>query len=325
MQAITYTAYGPSSVMRLTEIPKPSPQPGEVVVQAKAASINPIDWKLRDGLMKMMTGKVFPRGMGCDVSGIVTQVGARVRDLQEGDEVFGWIPYKHANAFAEFVVVPAQTLVKKPAHIDFDLAACLPMAGAAAHHALMHKAKIQAGERVLINGCTGGVGLLALQIAKAQGATVIGACHSNHADLARSYGADTVIAYDREDVLMGDARYDVILEASGKLSYASARGILAPQAQRPRSRPGRFLDLNPTPGSMLRGLASRAYMAVMTSVTGADLLTLSELAAVGALRVHINQRIPLHAAVERLAALEARGGGPGKAVIIMSERAEADE
>lgn len=309
MKAITYANYGPANVMTLSDIPQPTAGEGEVLIRVRAASINPVDWKIREGLMKIVTGKRFPRGMGVDVAGVVASVGVGVSSLAPGDEVFGWIPYKTSGAFAEYAVVPAETVEKKPASVGFEEAACLPMAGTTAYKSLVEKAGLKAGDKVLINGCTGGVGLFALQIAKAKGAAVTGTCRGANAALAEDNGADVVIDYREANVLELGARYDVILEASGRLSYKEAKRILA--------KGGRFLDLNPTPSGVLKGLLSSKYFAIMTSVDHGDLEALSRMAQSSEVRAHVSHRVSLSAAVEDITVMESGRSVTGKAVIIM--------
>ena len=309
MKAITYERYGAADVMELKDLTLPQAKGGELLVKIHAASVNPVDWMIRNGLMMIMTGKKFPRGMGVDLAGVVEAVGSDVSSLAPGDEVMGWCPYKTANSFAEYAVVSEKTVVKKPTGTSFAQAACFPMAGATAYKALVLKAKLASGERVLVNGCTGGVGLFALQVAKAQGAIVTGTCSTKNVELAKQFGADEVIDYRNTNILEHDGRFDVILDASAKLQYKAASGVLASG--------GRFLDLTTTPIGMIKSLFSSQYFAIATSVDASDLETLVQMAEQGTLKAHITKQFSIAEALEALGEMEERRGIIGKAVMTM--------
>ena len=310
MKAIIYESYGAADLMKLADIPKPTAGKGEVVIKMAAASINPVDWIIRSGVMKMMTGKKFPRGIGCDVAGIVDSVGPEVSSVAPGDEVFGWIPLKTSNALAEFALVPATTVVKKTANISFEQMAALPMAAVTAYKALVGKGKLSAGKKVLINGASGGVGLFALQIAKKFDADVSGTCSAANVELVKKFGANTAIDYRTENILEQNVKYDIILEASAKLTCKAAKTIMA--------KKGRFLDLNATPARMIFGALSRKYYAIMTTVVREDLELLVKLVEEGTLQAHIGKQVPLESAIEVLTSLEDGNKVPGKVIVTMS-------
>jgi NADPH:quinone reductase-like Zn-dependent oxidoreductase len=307
MKAIIYQQYGSVDVMQLSEVPMPKIQADELLVKIQAASVNPVDWKIRNGEMKIMTGKNFPKGIGCDFAGTVEEVGGSVIGFQKGDAVFGWIPYKMADAFGEYAVVKADLTVKKPANLSFQEAACLPMAGIAALQALTAKGNIRQGQEVLINGCTGGVGLFAVQIAKAYNAKVTGTCSPGAMDIAKKISVDTVIDFTKQNILDYGKQFDIILDTSGKLLYAKAKSILTPQ--------GKFLDLNFTPLGMLKSLISSQYKVIMTSVRKQDLEQLAKFATDGRIKPYIGKTFALAEAIEAIKSLEQGGKVTGKAVL----------
>jgi NADPH:quinone reductase-like Zn-dependent oxidoreductase len=229
MQAIVQDKYGSGEVLETQEIARPEVGADEVLVRVHAASIHVGDWILMTGVpyvMRLGTGLGKPKNRvpGTDVAGTVESVGPQVQGLRPGDEVFGWC----TGAFAEYVSAPEDQLVKKPANLTFEQAAAVGVSATTALQLLRDDAKVQPGQRVLINGASGGVGTFAVQIAKALGAEVTGVCSTKNVDLVRSIGADHVIDYTREDFRAGAARYDVILDNVGDHSMADTRRALAP-------------------------------------------------------------------------------------------------
>jgi len=174
MHRIQYHQYGGPETMRLEEFALPAPEAGEVAVAIKAASVNPIDWKLRQGQLKMMTGRAFPRGMGSDFAGVVSSVGPGVTQFQPGDEVFGIARLKESGAYAEAVVTLESFLALKPAELSFEQAALLPTGAVMAWNGLIERAELRKGQRVFVNGATGGVGEAVVQVARMLGASVAG-------------------------------------------------------------------------------------------------------------------------------------------------------
>ena len=234
MKAITQAAFGSADVLDLSELPKPSPRAGEVLVRVGAASPNPWDWHFMRGLPYISrlagAGLRRPRNpvLGSDVAGEVEAVGAGVAQFQPGDEVFGFVG---AGAFAEYVSVPEGFLEFKPANLTFEQAATLPLAGMTALQGLRDVGEIRAGQHVLIIGASGGVGTLAVQIAKSYGAIVTGVCSTRNVELVRSIGADHVLDYTREDVTRSGTTYDLILQLAGLTSPGSFRRILTPSGR----------------------------------------------------------------------------------------------
>ena len=229
MQAVVQDAYGPPHVLEVRTVDRPVPGADEVRVRVRAAGVHWGDLVVLRGLpyvIRPVYGLRRPRnGMrGTDVSGTVDAVGANVTRFRPGDEVFGWC----SGALAEYVHADAGNFVSKPDALSFEQAAAIPVSGCVALQALRDIAHVRPGQRVLINGASGGIGTFAVQIAKAFGAQVTGVCSTANLDLVRSLGADHVIDYTREDFTAGEQRYDVILDLAGSRSIADRKRALNP-------------------------------------------------------------------------------------------------
>jgi NADPH:quinone reductase-like Zn-dependent oxidoreductase len=233
MKAIVYSHYGLSN-LKLENIEKPTPNDDQILVKVRAASINPYDWHFVEGtpyIMRMMgVGLRKPKDiqLGVDFAGTVEAVGKNVTEFKPGDDVFGG----RGGAFAEYVCRRAEGAVAlKPANLTFEQAASVNIAGITALQALRDKGKVQPGQRVLINGASGGVGTFAVQIAKSLGADVTGVCSTRNVDLVRSLGADHVIDYTKEDFAKGEQRYDAILDNVPNHSLSECRRLLNPKGK----------------------------------------------------------------------------------------------
>jgi NADPH:quinone reductase-like Zn-dependent oxidoreductase len=229
MKAVVQDRYGATDVLEFKDIETPVPTAGEVLVRVHAASVNAYDWHMLHGdpkLMRLAMGLGGPKARvrGRDFAGRVEAVGSGVRDLKPGDEVYG----EADGAFAEFVCVADGAVGPKPANLTFEQAAAIPLAGNTALIGLRDVAVLRAGQTVLINGASGGVGTFAVQLAKAYGAEVTAVCRARNADLVRSLGADHVIDYTREDFTRAGRRYDVILDLVGNHSLSAFRRALTP-------------------------------------------------------------------------------------------------
>ena len=229
MKAITQDAYGSQEALKLADVAKPEIGDGDVLVRVHAASIHVGDWILMTGspfVMRFATGLRKPKNPvpGTDVAGTVEAVGKDVERLRPGDEVFGWAD----GAFAEYARASEDQFIKKPANLTFEQASAIGVSATTALQLLRDNGKVQPGQKVLINGASGGVGTFAVQIAKALGAEVTGVSSTKNADLVRSIGADHVIDYTREDFTKGTERYDLILDNVGNHSMAETRRALTP-------------------------------------------------------------------------------------------------
>ena len=228
MKAIRYCEYGSPDVVKLDEIEKPAPEDNQVLIKVRAASLNAFDaYVIRDWwLGRLIFGLRKPRDarLGQDVAGQVEAVGKNETQFKPGDEVFGI----SRGALAEYACTPERALAAKPANVSFEQVASLPLAGLTALQGL-REGKIQAGQKVLINGATGGVGTFAVQIAKSLGAEVTAVCSTRNLDLVRSIGADHVIDYTKDDFTKSDERYDVIFDNVCNHSFAERRHVLNPK------------------------------------------------------------------------------------------------
>ena len=232
MKAVVYSQFGPPDVLQIQDIEKPLPKDNEVLVKVRAASVNPYDWHMIRGtpfLMRaMMAGLRKPRNprVGIDCAGTVEDVGKAVTQFKPGDHVFGG----KSGALAEYLCVPADGgIALKPDNVTFEQAAGVQVAACTALQALRDTGKVEAGQKVLINGASGGVGTFAVQIAKSFGAQVTGVCSSRNVELVRSLGADQVIDYTKEDFTKNGEGYDVIIDNVGTQPLSAFRGILKPK------------------------------------------------------------------------------------------------
>jgi NADPH:quinone reductase-like Zn-dependent oxidoreductase len=326
MKAITQDRYGSAEVLKTQDIDRPAIADDEVLVRVHAASIHVGDWILMTGVpyvMRMGTGLSKPkhRVPGTDVAGTVEAVGKQVQSLRPGDEVFGWC----SGAFAEYASAPEDQLVKKPANLTFEQAAAIGVSASTALQLLRDDGKVQPGQKVLVNGASGGVGTFAVQIAKAFGAEVTGVCSTRNVELVRSIGADHVVDYTREDFRTGTERYDVILDNVGDRSMAHARRALTPTGTLISNGGGHSTDKL---GRVIR--AAFASMVVRQQArpsvknnNRADLVVLKELVEAGKVTPVIGGTYPLNQTAEAIGHVAA-GHARGTLVIAVSRPSSAD-
>lgn len=238
MKAIVYTKYGPPDVLQLMEVAKPEPKEDQVLVKVHAASANALDYRRFEKISTM--GRFMGRFMeeriiksigkvlGADIAGVVEAVGASAKQFQPGDAVFG-VSAGSAGGFAEYACAAENNLALKPANLSFEAAAAVPVAALTALYGLRDKGQIQPGQKVLINGASGGVGTFAVQIAKSFGAEVTAVCSTRNSDMARSIGADHVVDYTREDFTKDGQRYDLIFAVNGYHPLSAYQRALNPQ------------------------------------------------------------------------------------------------
>jgi NADPH:quinone reductase-like Zn-dependent oxidoreductase len=234
MKAVVYTEYGPPEVLQLKEVDKPILEDDEVLIKIHAAAITAGDVIVMKGeplVTRLMTGLLKPKNTipGKEMSGRVEAVGGNVTQFQPGDEVYGDLSVAGWGAFAEYVSVPESAIALKPANLTFEQAAAVPESALVALQALRDKGKIQPGQKVLINGASGGVGAYAVQIAKSFGAEVTAVCSTRNMDMVRSIGADYVIDYTVEDFTQNGQQYDLILAANGYHPISDYRRALSPE------------------------------------------------------------------------------------------------
>jgi len=309
MKKVSYGHYGGVGVLEMIEVPVPEPAGTQLLIQIKAVSINPLDWKIMEGKMKLMSGSKFPKGVGIDFSGVVEQVGAGVGRFRPGDAVFGAVDPFKGGALAEYLLVGERDIAHKPKNISFEQAAAMPTVGTAALQIFEGLATLGKGTQVLINGASGGIGMFAVQIAKRKGAHVTGVAGTQSLSRVKRWGSDVVLDYRKEDVLKGGKRYDVVLDLSGKLPYHAAKKIMKPDSVYVNSIPGPREIV----GAFVHSLFSKKeYKVLLLKQAQTHLETLSAYAAAG-MEILIGASFPMSSF--RQAYAEASTGGiAGKAV-----------
>lgn len=323
MKAIVYTEYGSPDVLQFVEVEKPAPGDNEVLVKVYAASVNAADLHFLRAdpfLIRFMAGLLKPKIeiLGADIAGVVEAVGSNVTQFKAGDEVFGDISRCGWGGFAEYVCTCADALVMKPANISFEEAAAVPMAAVTALQGLRDKGQIQAGQKVLINGASGGVGSFAVQIAKAFGADVTAVCSTRNLDTMRSIGADQVIDYSKEDFTHNGQRYDLIIAANGYHPISDYQHALNPT--------GTYVTTGGSVAQMSEAMLqgrwiSRSGSKKMSNLGAkpnhADLTFMKGLLESGKVKPVIDRRYPLKEAAEAFRYVE-EGHAQGKVVITIA-------
>ncbi|HAM50414.1 MAG TPA: zinc-binding alcohol dehydrogenase [Nitrospiraceae bacterium] len=228
MKAAVIDKYGGNDMIEVKDVLVPSPGPHEVLIRVRAAAINPLDWKIRYGGAKILTGSKFPKILGSECAGEVMETGRKVKHFNNGDQVIGYPGIRRLSAFAEYVCASEQTTFSKPKNITFEQASALPIAGLTALQSLRDLGHIARDSRVLINGASGGVGTFAIQIGKIFEANITAVCSGTNADLVKGLGADRVIDYTQKDFLESGEHYDIIFDAVSKRSFGECKKALAP-------------------------------------------------------------------------------------------------
>ncbi len=322
MKAIVQDAYGePEAVLKFEEIAKPVVKDDEVLVRVHAASVHVGDWILVRGvpyIARMAVGLRKPktRVPGSDIAGTVEAVATGVTQLRPGDEVFGWC----TGAFAEYACAAADHFVIKPANLTFEQAAAVGVSATTALQLLRDQGKVQAGQKVLINGASGGLGSFAVQIARAFGAQVTGVCSTGNVEMVRSIGAHHVIDYTQEDFTQGKERYDYILDNVGNHSLSDTRRALTPA--------GKLQSNNGTAGGRWFGTAGTMLKTMVSSKFGrqqlgpsikfqnrADLLVLKGLVEAGKVTPVIDETYPLS---ETATAISHVGKGHARGTVVIT-------
>jgi NADPH:quinone reductase-like Zn-dependent oxidoreductase len=323
MKAIVRDTYGSPDVLELREIERPVVDDDGVLIRVRAASVNAYDWHALRGhpyLVRMGDGLRRPKSgtSGVDLAGIVEAVGPNVTEFKPGDEVFG----ERGGAFAEYVCAKVDSIARKPTNLTFEQAAAVPMAGFTALQGLRDKGRLQAGQRVLINGAAGGVGTFAVQIAKALGAHVTAVCSTRNVAMIRSIGADEVIDYTREDFTKSDQRYDLILDIASTRSLTACRHILKPDGTLvvvgAAKGNGRFIGpmIRPVEAAVISRFVSQKLLPFLAHRSKDDLIFLTGLIEAGKITPVIDRSYPLSKTPEAIRYLEA-GHAQGKVVITL--------
>ena len=290
MKAIVYHEYGSPDVLRCEEVEKPVPKDDEVLIKVRAASVNPLDWRLMKGdptLLRLFFGLRKPRRgrPGVDLAGEIEAVGPNVTQFKPGDEVFG----AARGTFAEYACTLESRVVMKPGNVTFEQAASANVAGLTALQGLRDKGKIQPGSKVLVNGAAGGVGTFAVQIAKSFDAHVTGVCSTRNLEMVRSIGADEVIDYTRADFTTSNQRYDLILDCVGNHSFSACKRVLNTHGRcvmigGPHDASVTYLLTWMIKTAVLSALSSQKAVMFIAKSSQDDLTLLGELIATGKLK-----------------------------------------
>ena len=320
MKAAIYTSYGPPDVVRVADVEKPAPKNDEVLIKVRAASVNPIDWRLIRGkpfAVRLMSSLTKMKGHpGVDAAGEIEAVGNKVTQFKPGDAVFGACRW----AFAEYTCGNESKIALKPDNVTFEQAASTNVAGLTALQGLRDHGKVQNGNKVLVNGAAGGVGTFGVQIAKTFGAHVTGVCSTRNIELVRSIGADEVIDYTQKDFTTGNQRYDVILDCIGNHSFSACKRVLNPL--------GRSVIIGGPHDISMTALFARMLKTALVSLFGsqkavmfiakagqADLAVIGELIASGKIKPVIDKVFSLNESAAAIRHVE-EGHARGKVIIL---------
>lgn len=304
MQAAIYTKTKSGKVLELKNLEQPLPKDNEVVLRVRAASVNPLDWRMKE------------KRPGVDVAGEIVAVGQAVTQFKPGDAVFGVAK----GAFAEFACASAAKLAPKPASVSFEQAASVPVAGLTALQALRDKGHLQPGQKVLINGAAGGVGTFAVQIAKSLGANVTGVCSTKNIEFVRSLGADRIIDYTREDFTQDSGRYDLLLDNVGNRALWAMKHVLNPNGRCVMTgAPREFWRalLRVLKGLVWPPFLRQKFKFLIANINREDLTTFAELVKAGKVIPMIDRQYPLTQAADAIAYVE-QGHAPAKVLITPS-------
>jgi NADPH:quinone reductase-like Zn-dependent oxidoreductase len=308
VKRIQYHRYGGPEVLRWEEFEPGAPGRGQVLVRVRAAAANPMDWKIRDGELRPVTGRRFPRGVGQDFAGVVEAVGPGVTRLHAGDAVLGSASIRDPGAFAELVLADEDAVTLKPAGLTFEQAATLPTVGVTALQALSRAGGLHPGQAVFVHGCLGGVGRVAVQLAKRRGASVAGSCRATSTSLAVELGVAPTVDFD-VDPAPFEGQFDVVLDTAGTLPISTARTLI--------KHGGRIIDIVPTPRKFLRSVLPGPYAVFVGRADVSDLEEVAEAAARGDLQLPVGRTVPLGLGIAALVELEtSHTPGAGKLVLV---------
>jgi 2-desacetyl-2-hydroxyethyl bacteriochlorophyllide A dehydrogenase len=290
MQAAVIDQYGSPNVFELRTIAIPQIQPNQVLIRVHASSVNPIDWKIRKGMLKLLPGQKFPMVLGFDIAGEVAAVGVQVTTVNVGDAVFAYSNQFPGGAYAEYAAVSEKVTALKPENLSYPEAASVPLAATTALQALRDAGKLNAGQRVLINGASGGVGIFAVQIAKIFGAHVTAVCGTQNIDLVRSFSLDRIIDYKQEDFTQEATSYDLIFDVVGSKPFSDCKRVLTGK--------GIYVTTQPEPMNYVQGLLTsilpgQTAKVILAKANRADLLYLKGQIEAGKIRPILDRTYPL--------------------------------
>ena len=312
MKAIITTKYGKPKSMCLSSIAQPKISASEILVKIHACSVNPVDWKIRSGKLKIKTGPKPPKILGSDFAGEIIEVGKKISQYKKDQKVWGKVDSFKGGAYAEFIKVKPQNITHMPTNLSFQQAASIPNTGLTAYQALINKANIKKDMKVLINGASGGVGIMALQIAKAQGCHVTAVCSGKNTELVKSLGADVVIDYTKESIFKR-GYYHIFFDCVSNQSLFKARKIIIKGGTYIRTTPSLETTLGFIPLKLLLGKSSKH---IMVQPNHHDLKQLKILVESKKLVPIIDQTLPLEQ-VHQAHQLSESGRVAGKIVMTM--------
>lgn len=252
MKKVIYNQYGSINDLQMSDVEIPTIQADEFLIKIKAVAINPLDWKKLEGQLKIITGKKFPKGIAFDFSGVVEKTGSNTTHYKIGDAVFGTLNAMKGEALAEYIVVKKETIYKKPSNVSFETAAAILTGGTTATY-LLNKAKVKTGDEILINGASGGVGMIALQLAKLKGVKVTAVASGEGLDFIKKWNPDNTIDYKKDKITNKPAKYNAIFELAGSLPFSNARQLLKPN--------GVYVSTLPNPIDMLKAFFNNLFSA----------------------------------------------------------------
>ncbi|MCK5005169.1 MAG: NAD(P)-dependent alcohol dehydrogenase [Candidatus Aminicenantes bacterium] len=226
MRSIIYNKYGGPEVLEVADVEKPEPDANSILVRVKASSVNPVDYKVRRGDMKIMSGKKFPKDAGSDFAGVIEKAGEAVAGYKKGDEVYGFLNPMKGGTYSDYLIADPANVSLKPERFSFEQAASMPIAALTALQALNYLGNVNEGTTVLINGATGGVGSFAVQLAKTLGAEVTGICSENNMKLCKDLGADEVFNYAEEELNKSGRKFDVFFDAAAKSTFSKSKKFI---------------------------------------------------------------------------------------------------
>jgi NADPH:quinone reductase-like Zn-dependent oxidoreductase len=317
MRALRYHRYGSPELLQIDELPEPAPPTGHAKVRVRAVGLNPLDWKILAGHLRLLPMfRSPPRGVGFDFAGEIVGVGGGATARHPGERVFGsLLSFGREGACADYAIVPYERLLPLPAEVDDVQAAALPVAGGTALQALTDEAHVVTGQRVLITGAAGGVGHFAVQIAKHLGAHVVAVCSAGNADFVRSLGADEVVDYAKQDFTRRDDRFDVVFDAASASSFADSRRVLTESGCYINTSGTAAALLTTTVGAVLARLTSRQRAIPFQLKNGPRIWgRLLELVRKGTLHAHVERTVAMEEVADAFRAMET-GHGRGKIVV----------
>ena len=305
MKAVTISKYGDQSVLTYTDIERPKPESDEILVHTRVAAVNPVDWKIRKGLGEMF-GLRLPIVLGCEIAGTIEEVGSDVRDFPPGAAVYGYVSLQRNGGYAEYTIAKLDEIAPKPESLDFDDAAAVPVGALTSWQAIFDTANLQGGQRILITGASGGVGSMAVQLAKAKGAFVIATASGKNEEFVRSLGADEFVDYTREKFEERVREVDVVYDTVGGDTLERSFGTI-------RRGGSLVTTVMPPSNEKAQNFGIRASM-IGVQPSGQQLREINRLIDAGKLKTHIATVLPL-AQVAKAHQLSESGRTRGKIIL----------